>query len=174
MRILLFIFLISFCSCSNKPNDEENLVIRKKEKIICVQRKLNALINNTYHDTILEFRSNIYRSDLLITCDTNQIDFELEKILLESKYMHPYYRVPEYKGLKGYFEFMICMKNMNNRKEIGLFTCSETKSTAVETKRFLIEHNKIKGINVFPFGGKDFITPEEYDKMEDVFGCGVE
>ncbi len=134
--------------------------INQKESIDCIPENLKLLKNNEYLDTTIYFRNSVSKdSSIMIICDTTLIDFRLEKILLESKYL------PHHKT-KGYKSFLWCKKKNGEKKEISFYNLSLKTSHAWEVRRFLIENYQIKGLICLPGIVEEFNSTEEYDNEE--------
>jgi len=50
--------------------------------------------------------------------------------------------------------------------EIGLFMVNKTRLEAVEMRKFRISDNRINGLILLPGIVNEFMTTEEYDKLE--------
>lgn len=167
ITLILIIFTSIFaCGTSSKNSNVAELqgqktnIVSQIESINCIPENLKLLKNNEYLDTTIYFRNSVSKdSSIMITCDTTQIDFRLEKILLESKYL-PYHKT------KGYKSFLLCKKANGKKREISFYNLRLETSQAWEGRRFLIENYKIKGLICLPGIVEEFMSTEEYDKDE--------
>ena len=165
---LILIICTSIFACGNSSKSgtvaelkgKKTNIVSQIESINCIPENLKLLKNNEYLDTTIYLRNSVSKdSSIMITCDTTLIDFRLEKMLLESKYL-PYHKT------KGYKSFLLCNKVNEKRLEISFYNlCLET-SQAWEVRRFLIENYQIKGLICLPGIVDKFMSPEEYDKEE--------
>jgi len=170
MTQITFILIIctSIFACANSSKngkvaelkEQKTSNVSQKESINCIPKNLKLLKNNEYLDTTIYLRNSISKdSSIMITCDTTQIDFRLEKILLESKYL-PYHKI------KGYKSLLLWKKTNGKKREISFYyLCLET-SHASEVRRFLIENYQIKGLICLPGLVEDYMSTEEYDMEE--------
>ena len=165
--ILVIIILITCNRSGSDKNESKSLGINSTEvqKINipkCIQRDLKMAIPNSYHDTTLTFRNSISNdTSLLIICDTNQINYRIEKVLLESKYL-PWHQT------KGFYSFLTCLKTYDDIKEVGFFHVQIETLKAYELRRFRIRNYEIDGIISLPGVVNDFMSTEEYDSLENV------
>jgi len=128
----------------------------------CYEKKLKILISNSIHDTTLKFRNSIANdTSVLIICDTSQINYKLENILLKSKYL------PNHE-LKGYYSFLTCINTVKGLKEIGFFYVKTETAEAWEIMRFRVENYKINGLICLPGVVKHYIPPQEYDSLKTI------
>jgi len=140
-----------------------NLNFQKGPNTNCIRLKFQISDSSHFHDTILDFRNNLDNdSTILIICDTNQIGYKLEKMLIRSKYL-PFHKVT------GYISFMICLKKTSDFKEIGFFNLKRKTAIAWEVRRFKIEKNEISGIICLPGIIPKFTPIKEYDSLENIF-----
>jgi len=163
---IISIFITALPSCSN--NEKKDVAAEKKreaktlhvDSLVCKGYKIKILKTNNYRDTTIMLRQSITKdSTLMVSCDTNQISFDLEKIIFKSKYLPGHW-------WEGHFSFLMFIKSDGNKKEIGFFNYNKKTSVSLEVQRFLIKNNKIIGINSNPNLLKDYITPEQFDYIE--------
>ncbi len=165
----LLLGLLNLISCTNQrvsdnkvlKTTEENYGGVENENIVkCFNRDLKILISNSFLDTTLIFRKSVsHDTTLLIICDTNQINYKLENVILQSKYLPDLH-------LKGYYSFLTCSKTYDNIREIGFFYVNITSAEAVEMRRFRIKDYTINGLILLPGIVNEFMTPEEFDNQE--------
>jgi hypothetical protein len=166
----LIIGIFTLITCTNRSIDLNKVSIaagnnteRQKPNIPhCITLDLKIVISNSYHDTTLTFRNSISNdSSLLVICDTNQINYRTEKVLLESKYL-PWHQT------KGYYSFLTCIKTTDDIKEVGIFNVQINTTKAWEIRRFRINNYKIDGLICLPGVVPDFMSTEEYDSLEHI------
>jgi hypothetical protein len=160
--LIISIFIIALPSCSN---NEKKVVIaeKKREATIsidsgdCFEMTFNTQKKLVFRDTTISLRRSLINNmDVFICCDTNQISYALEKVLLKSDYCPIDYLVDN-------FYYIILDKSYENKKEIGLYYCEHKKS--YEVIRFLVKNNKIIGIRPDPSVLTPFLTPNEYKEL---------
>ena len=163
---LILIICTSIFACGNSSKkmnvaelqEQKANVVSQIEAINCISKNLKLLKNHEYLDTTIYLRNSVTKdSTIMITCDTIQIDFRLEKILLESKYL-PYHKTT------GYKSFLLCKKVNGKSREISFYYLQLETSKAWEVKRFLIENYQIKGLICLPGIVEEFMSTEQYDK----------
>ena len=164
--ILIICTSIFACGNSSKSGNVAELqgkktnIVSQIDSINCIPENLKLLKNNEYLDTTIYLRNSVSKdSSIMITCDTLQIDFRLEKMLLESKYL-PYHKT------KGYKSFLLCKKANEKKREISFYYLRLETSQAWEVRRFLIENYQIKGLICLPGIVEEFMSTEDYDKEE--------
>lgn len=157
---IIFIFIIALPSCSN--NEKKVAVAEKKNEAKinpidsndCIEMTFNTQKKLEFRDTTIKFRRSIFKDmKVLICCDTNQISYELEKILFASIHFRTIV------NSKDSPYYVLLLKSYGNNKEIGLFFYNER--TSWEENRFLIQNNKIIGINQHPTATSHFLPPEQ-------------
>jgi len=162
------IFIMALPSCSN--NEKKVVVAEKKNdaKISidsgdCFEMTFNTQKKLEFRDTTISLRRSIFKDmKVLICCDTNEISYELEKILLTSGYCLIDSVIDNY--------YIILDKSYENKKEIGLYYYESKQSW--EARRFLVQGNEIIGIRHDPSVLTPFLTPEEYKNHS--FNNGVD
>jgi len=171
-QITLIIFgIITLIACTNRSVSDKreskslginNTEVQKVYIPKCFQRYLKMAISNSYHDTTLTFRNSISNdTSLLIICDTNQINYRIEKVLLESKYL-PWHQT------KGFYSFLTCIKTYDDIKELGFFHVQIETTKAWEVRRFRIKNYEVNGLICLPGVVNEFMSTEEYDSLEKV------
>ena len=165
--LLLGLFILSACNYHRvsdykvpKNVDDNNEDVKSERIVTCFGRKMKILISNSFRDTTLLFRnSSLQDTTLLIICDTNQVSYIIERLILKSKYL-------PYTQLKGYYSFLTCTRTYGDTMEIGLFMVNKSRLEAVEMRKFRISDNRINGLILLPGTVNEFMTTEEYDKIE--------
>lgn len=160
---IISIFIIALPSCTN--NEKKVVIAEKKNEAKisidssdCIEMTFNTQKKLEFRDTTIKLRRSIFKDmKVLICCDTNQISYAIEKILFETGYL-----TFDTLHCSYYVQLMKCYED---KKEIGLFFYNSKSSW--EEKRFLVQNNKIIGINYFPTTTRVFLPPGEYP--EDVF-----
>lgn len=169
--IYLVLGLFALISCTNqslsdkkalRSLEESNSGIENVNITKCFKRDLKISISNSFHDTSLIFRKSISPdTTLMIICDTNQINYKLEKVILQSKYLPDFH-------IKGYYSFLSCLNTYDNIKELGFFYVNITSAEAVEIRRFRIKDSVINGLILLPGIVNEFMSTEEYDSIEKI------
>ncbi len=120
---LILIICTSILACANSSKnrnvaelkEQKTSNVSQRESINCIQKNIKLLKHNEYLDTTIYVRNSASKdSSIMITCDTTQIDFRLEKILLESKYL-PYHKT------KGNKSFLLLKKTNEKKLEISFY-----------------------------------------------------
>jgi hypothetical protein len=123
------------------------------------QKRL-MLLPDTIHDTLLTFRKSYLPDSLLfIANDTDEINFKLEKSLIEREYIP----VPM---SNGYLFLLRTKSDHNGYEELSCYFLHKKKRIALEVRRFRVENGNLTGIIGVPGLSNTFISVREYDSLK--------
>jgi hypothetical protein len=170
---IISIFIIALSSCSN--NEKEVVVAEQKNEATisidpgdCIEMTFRIQKKLKFRDTTISLRRSKFTGmKVLICCDTNQISYALEKILLKSDYSDLDFLIDSYYYpidlLVDNYYYIVLDKSYQDKKEIGFYYYEPKKS--YEVIRFLVQNNKIIGIDPDPSNLTPFLTPKEYKDL---------